>query len=44
MGKAPLLLLLVGAVAAPVLQAQGIRDRIRKAPRATTIRNPRRRT
>ena len=37
MGKTPLLLLLVGAVAAPVLQAQGIRDRIRKAPRATTI-------
>jgi len=37
MGKAPLLLLLVGALAAPVLQAQGIRDRIRKAPRATTI-------
>jgi len=37
MGKPPLLLLLVGALAAPVLQAQGIRDRIRKAPRATTI-------
>jgi len=37
MGKAPLLLLLVGALAAPVLQAQGIRDRIRQAPRATKI-------
>src|SRR5262245_8730122 len=34
--KGPLLLLLVAAAAAAV-QAQGIRDRIRKAPRATTI-------
>src|ERR1043165_5743644 len=37
MAKVPLLLLLVGAVAAPVLQAQGIRDRIRQAPRGTKI-------
>jgi len=37
MWKGPLLLLFAGALAAPVLQAQGIRDRIRKAPRATTI-------
>jgi len=36
MRKGLLLLLIVGAVTAPV-QGQGIRDRIRKAPRATTI-------
>jgi hypothetical protein len=36
MGKGLLLLLLVGAVAAPV-QAQGVRDHTRKSPRATKI-------
>ena len=37
MPKISLLLLLVAAVAAPVLQAQGIRDRIRQAPRGTKV-------
>src|ERR1051325_1052498 len=37
MSKTPLLLLLVAAAAASVLQAQGIRDRIRQAPRGTRI-------
>ena len=37
MSKTPLLLLLVAAAAVPVLEAQGIRDRIRQAPRGTRI-------
>ena len=36
MGKGLLLLLLAGAVAAPV-QAQGVRDHTRKSPRATRV-------
>jgi len=39
MSKTPLLLLLVAAAAASVLQAQGIRDRIRQAPRGTRTPN-----
>ena len=37
MWKGPLLLLLVGALAAPVLQAQGVRDHTRKSPRGTRV-------
>src|SRR5689334_25302658 len=37
MRKGPLLLLFAGALAAPVLQAQGVRDHTRKSPRATKV-------
>ena len=37
MWKGPLLLLFAGALAAPVLQAQGVRDHTRKSPRGTKV-------
>ena len=37
MGKGLLLLLLLGAAAASVLQAQGVRDHTRKSPRGTRV-------
>ena len=37
MGKGLLLLLFLGAVTVPVLQAQGVRDHTRKSPRGTRV-------